>query len=57
LQFLLSDLPALLIHDLRHTAATLLLTARVNPKVVSVTLGHSTVPISLDIYLHAIPYK
>jgi hypothetical protein len=31
--------------------------ARVNPKVVSVTLGHSTVAISLDIYLYAIPEK
>jgi integrase len=30
-------------HDLRHTAATLLLGARVNPKIVSEMLGHSTV--------------
>ena len=39
-------------HDLRHTAATLLLSARVNPKVVSELLGHASVSIILDIYSH-----
>jgi integrase len=48
-------LPDIRFHDLRHTAATLLLTARVNPKVVSEMLGHSTVAITLDIYSHVIP--
>ena len=42
-------------HDLRHTAATLLLSARVNPKVVSEMLGHATVAITLDIYSHVLP--
>lgn len=42
-------------HDLRHTAATLLLSARVNPKVVSEMLGHASVSITLDIYSHVIP--
>jgi integrase len=49
------DLPDIRFHDLRHTAATLLLTAGVNPKVVSEMLGHSTVAITLDIYTHVIP--
>jgi integrase len=42
-------------HDLRHTAATLLLASRVNPKVVSEMLGHASVAITLDIYSHVIP--
>jgi integrase len=42
-------------HDLRHTCTTLLLTARVNPKVVSEMLGHASVSSTLDIYSHVIP--
>ena len=42
-------------HDLRHTCATLLLAERVNPKVVSEMLGHSSVAITLDIYAHVLP--
>jgi integrase len=48
-------LPQIRFHDLRHTAATLLLAGRVNPKVVSEMLGHSTVAITLDIYSHVLP--
>jgi integrase len=33
----------------------LLLSARVNPKVVSEMLGHATVAITLDIYSHVLP--
>ena len=43
------------IHDLRHTAATLMLRAGVNPKVVSERLGHATVSITLDTYSHVLP--
>jgi len=42
-------------HDLRHTCATLLLGARVNPKVVSELLGHASIAITLDIYSHVLP--
>jgi integrase len=49
------SLPRIRFHDLRHTAATLLLAGRVNPKVVSEMLGHSTVAITLDIYSHVLP--
>lgn len=42
-------------HDLRHTFATLALSSNVNPKVVSGTFGHSTVAVTLDIYLHVLP--
>lgn len=48
-------LPRIRFHDLRHTAATLLLAGRVNPKVVSEMLGHATVAITLDIYSHVLP--
>ena len=48
-------LPRVRFHDLRHTCATLLLIARVNPKVVSEMLGHASVSITLDIYSHVIP--
>ena len=42
-------------HDLRHNAATLLLSRGVNPKVVSEMLGHASVSITLDIYAHVLP--
>ena len=42
-------------HDLRHTAATLLLQANVHPKVVQEMLGHSTIVLTLDTYSHVIP--
>lgn len=43
------------IHDLRHTAATLMLRGGINPKVVSERLGHATVSITLDTYSHVLP--
>ena len=45
-----SDLPRIRFHDLRHTAATLLLGRGVNPKIVSEMLGHASIGITLDIY-------
>ena len=42
-------------HDLRHTAATLMLKAGVHPKVVSERLGHATIAITLDTYSHVLP--
>jgi integrase len=51
----LASLPKTRPHDLRHTAATLLLGQRINPKVVSEMLGHSSVNITLDIYSHVLP--
>jgi integrase len=51
-----ADLPRIRFHDLRHTAATILLSHNVNPKVVSEMLGHSSVAITLDIYSHVLPH-
>lgn len=50
-----AGLPAIRLHDLRHTWATLALRAGIHPKVVSDRLGHSTIAITLDTYSHAIP--
>ena len=47
--------PDVRFHDLRHTAATLLLRAGVHPKIVSERLGHSSVQITLDVYSHTAP--
>lgn len=43
------------LYDLRHTHATLLLQAGINPKIVSERLGHSSVVLTLDVYSHVLP--
>ena len=48
-------LPHMRFHDLRHSAATMLLVAGVHPKVVQERLGHSTVAMTLDVYSHVLP--
>ena len=48
-------LPAIRFHDLRHTAATLLLAADVHPKIVSELLGHASVGTTIDLYSHVTP--
>jgi integrase len=50
-----AGVPQVRFHDLRHTAATLLLGRGVHPKIVSEMLGHSTVAITLDLYSHVTP--
>lgn len=40
------------LHDIRHTAATLMLERNVHPKVVADMLGHSSVTMTLDRYSH-----
>lgn len=47
-----AGLPHIRFHDLRHTAATLLLSTGEHPKVVSAMLGHSTIRTTLDLYSH-----
>ena len=47
--------PTIRFHDVRHTAATLMLQQGVNPKVVQERLGHARVGITLDIYSHVMP--
>jgi len=50
-----AGLPRIRFHDLRHTAASLLLAENVHPKIVSDLLGHASVSITLDVYSHAVP--
>jgi len=55
-RFLVSiDLPHMRFHDLRHSAATILLAMKVHPKVVQEILGHSQIAMTLDVYSHALP--
>lgn len=48
-------LPRIRFHDLRHTAATLLLSEGVHPKIVQERLGHSQISLTLDTYSHILP--
>jgi integrase len=53
-------MPRIRFHDLRHTTATMLLSAGIHAKVVSERLGHATINITtinitLDTYSHVLP--
>lgn len=50
-----AGLPRIRFHDLRHTAATLMLSAGVHPKIVAERLGHSTPMLTLTVYSHVTP--
>ena len=50
-----AGLPNIRFHDLRHSAATLLLSVGVHPKVVQEILGHSQISITMDVYSHVLP--
>jgi integrase len=49
------NLPDIRLHDLRHSNATALIQAGVNPRVVQQRLGHSNVSITLNTYTHVLP--
>lgn len=50
-----AGLPSIRFHDLRHTAATLMLQNGINIKAVAATLGHKKASTTLDIYVHKLP--
>jgi integrase len=50
-----AGLPPMRLHDLRHTHASQLMRAGVNPKVVQERLGHASIGITLDLYSHVLP--
>jgi integrase len=50
-----AKLPAIRFHDLRHTAATLLLAQGVDPRTIMETLGHSQISLTLNTYSHVLP--
>ena len=43
------------LYDLRHSCATILLQAGMNPKIVSERLGHASITLTLDTYSHVLP--
>jgi integrase len=50
-----AELPHVPFHDLRHSAATILISMGVHPKVIQELLGHSDISITLGIYGHLFP--
>ena len=50
-----AELPEIRFHDLRHSAATILLSMGTHPKVVQELLGHNQISMTMDIYSHVLP--
>ena len=50
-----SELHGLRFHDLRHTAASMLIAQGAHPKVIQELIGHKTIATTLDTYSHALP--
>jgi integrase len=50
-----AGLPIIRFHDLRHSAASLLLSLGVHAKIVQELLGHSQISLTLDTYSHVLP--
>ncbi len=50
-----ADLPDMHFHDLRHSAATILLSMGVPAKVVQEILGHGNISTTMNIYGHVLP--
>jgi integrase len=50
-----AQLPVVRFHDLRHTAATLLLAQGVDARTIMETLGHSQISLTLNTYSHVLP--
>jgi integrase len=50
-----AELPDMRIHDLRHSAATILLGLGVHPKAVQELLGHNRMQETTDTYSHVLP--
>ena len=48
------ELPVIPLHGLRHTAATLLISQKVDIRTVSGRLGHANASTTLNIYSHAL---
>ena len=49
------DFPAVTPHDLRHTAASLAISAGANVKAVQTMLGHASAVLTLDTYADLFP--
>lgn len=51
------DLPRLTLHEIRHTAATMMKDNDVSSKDAQMILGHSSITTTLQIYTHSTPQK
>jgi integrase len=52
-----ANLPQIRVHDLRHTAASLLLAQGVAPRTIMEILGHSQISLTMDTYAHIMPTR
>jgi integrase len=52
-----AGLSGLEIHELRHTAASLMIHLGADPKLIQTQLGHSSISITYDIYGHLFPNR
>jgi integrase len=50
-----TDMPRVRLHDLRHTASTLMATQKIPLHVIQAVLGHATSATTADIYTHVLP--
>ncbi len=50
-----NNLPKIRFHDLRHSCATTMIAAGVDPKTVQTRLGHSDIQVTLNTYSHCLP--
>ncbi len=50
-----NNLPKIRFHDLRHTCATTMIAAGIDPKTVQTRLGHSDIQVTLNTYSHCLP--
>jgi integrase len=51
-----AELPtSLRFHDLRHSAASLLLAQGVHPRAIMELLGHSSITVTMNVYGHVMP--
>ena len=49
------EAPRIRVHDLRHSAASLMLQSGANPKTVSERLGHASTAFTMDVYAASVP--
>ena len=49
--------PAFRLYDLRHSAATAMLSSGVEVRAVADRLGHTSAKMTLDVYAHTLPHS